>query len=41
MADGHIVVIVHDHQNEGFRAGEAVEQVHLHEAVREAEKVVP
>ena len=41
VADSHIAVIGHDHQDEGFRAGEAVEKVHLQEAGREAEVVVP
>ena len=39
VADSHIAVIGHDHQDEGFRAGEAVEEVHLKEAGREAEEV--
>ena len=39
-ADSHIAVIGHGHQDEGFRAGEAVEEVHLQEAGREAEVVV-
>ena len=40
-ADSHLAVTGHDHQDEGFRAGEAVEKVHLQEAGREAETVVP
>lgn len=40
-ADSHVAVIGHDHQDEGFGAGEAVEEVHLQEAGGEAEDVVP
>lgn len=41
VADSHIAVIGHGHQDEGFRAGEAWEEVHLQEAGGEAEEVVP
>ena len=40
-ADSHIAVIGHDHQDEGFRAGETVEEVHLQEAGRETEVAIP